>query len=68
MNIIIPSAADVRDALRPLSHAQMQDLAIRSGVPFTTLWKVRSGETENPRIETVRQFLPLVSEVQQAAA
>jgi predicted transcriptional regulator len=36
----------------------MQELARLSKVPFTTLWKVRSGETENPRIESVRQFLP----------
>ena len=44
--------------LLSLGHAQMQQMAQRSGVPFTTLWKLRSGETDNPRLETVRSLLP----------
>ncbi len=54
----IPSAADLRCMLLSLGHAQMQQMALRSGVPFTTLWKLRSGETDNPRLETVRSLLP----------
>jgi len=54
MSTSIPTAAEVRDQLSRLSHAQMQSLARISGVPFPTLWKLRSGETPNPRIETVR--------------
>jgi len=41
----------------------MQVLARESGVPFTTLWKVRSGDTTDPRIDTVRKLytaLPLL--------
>lgn len=57
----IPSASDVRQALEVLGHAQMKALAELSGVPFTTLWKVRSGETPNPRLETVRQFMPHIA-------
>jgi predicted transcriptional regulator len=41
-----------------LGHAQMQQMASCSGVPFTTLWKLRSGETADPRLETVRLLLP----------
>lgn len=41
-----------------LSHAQTKALAEASGVPFTTLWKVRTGETRNPGVETVRLFWP----------
>lgn len=41
-----------------LGHAQMRQMATRSGIPFTTLWKLRSGETDNPRLETVRSLLP----------
>ena len=47
----------------PLGHARLQALALASGVPFTTLWKVRSGETANPGIETVRKFLPHLPEL-----
>lgn len=36
----------------------MQELAKESGVPFTTLWKIRDGTTGNPGIETVRKFYP----------
>lgn len=42
-------------------------LSTRSGVPFTTAWKVRSGETRNPGIETCRQLVQhLVAPVQEA--
>jgi predicted transcriptional regulator len=58
MDPYIPSAADLRALLLALGHAQMQQMAQRSGVPFTTLWKLRSGETDNPRLETVRSLLP----------
>jgi predicted transcriptional regulator len=58
MDPYIPSAADLRAMLLALGHAQMQQMAARSGVPFTTLWKLRSGETDNPRLETVRSLLP----------
>lgn len=54
MSNIIPTATEVRERLASLGHAEMQALARASGVPFTTLWKIRSGETPNPRIETVR--------------
>lgn len=59
--IDIPSAADVRSRLTRLSHAQVKALAAASAVPFTTLWKVRTGETRNPGVETVRQFWPHIS-------
>lgn len=58
MNAKIPTAAEVRQALERQTTAQLRDLAERSKVPFSTLWKVRSGETQNPGIETVGQFWP----------
>ena len=45
-----------RSSLEALSRAQLQDLSTASGVPITTLWKIRAGETKNPGIETVRLF------------
>ena len=54
----IPSAADVRQVLDPLTHTQLAKLSDLSQVPFGTLWKVRSGVTKNPGIDTVRKFLP----------
>lgn len=54
----IPSAADVRRRLQALSLAEVKALAGRSGVPFTTMWKVRAGETKNPGVETIRAFWP----------
>lgn len=55
MNSTIPSAEEVRERLRSLELAKVRDLANASGVPFTTLWKMRSGETKNPGIDTVRK-------------
>ena len=56
MNTEIPSAGEVCGWLAPMTNSELQQLAGLSGVPFTTLWKIRSGETENPRIETVRSI------------
>ncbi len=67
----IPSVAEVRQQLSGIELADVRALAVVSGVPFTTLWKVRSGETENPGIETVRKFygfIPKVLAVKEAAA
>jgi hypothetical protein len=57
MSSDIPSAKVIRNRLGRLSRAQMQALSKASRVPFTTLWKVRTGETGNPGIETVRKFI-----------
>lgn len=44
-----------------LGHAQVQELSAKTRTPFTTLWKIRSGETDNPRLETVRAIWPELS-------
>jgi predicted transcriptional regulator len=62
MEATIPSSSEVRIQLERLGHADVQALAKASEVPFTTLWKIRSGETENPGLETVRKFMPHMRE------
>lgn len=62
MDTSIPSAAELQSRLSGLSHAQMQRLARLSGVPFTTLWKIKAGPTTNPGIDTVRKFVGLIDE------
>lgn len=63
MQARIPTADEVRSALAGLGHAQMQELSRLSGVPFTTLWKVRDGTTANPGIKTVGLFIGFIDEV-----
>ena len=58
MNTPLLSAEQVQAALAPLSLKQVDRLAELSGVPATTIYKIKRGETENPGIETVRKFLP----------
>ena len=58
MDTSIPSPEQVRTRLEALGHAGIKALADKTGVPFTTLWKVRAGETSNPRLETVRAIWP----------
>lgn len=60
MQSLIPSGADLTRLLAPLTNTQLMALARQSGVPFTTLWKIRAAETTSPGIETVRKFYPLV--------
>ena len=53
----IPPLSSIRQALRELNTAQVRRLADKTKIPFTTLWKIRSGETKNPGVETVRLFI-----------
>lgn len=62
----IPSAADIRLLLAPLTGAHLARLAALSGVPWPTIAKMRNGETKNPGIETVRKVLPHVEAAQLA--
>jgi predicted transcriptional regulator len=62
MNTSIPSSEQIRARLHGLSHAEVRALSVRTGAPFTTLWKIRSGETADPRIETVRAIWPALVE------
>lgn len=68
MSNSIPSAEEIRAALSPLSLKQLARLAQLSGVPFTTIYKVKRGETSNPGLETVRQFMPFVRQVREKPA
>lgn len=58
MDAIIPSPEEVKSALQPLGYAEMQELSRLSGVPLTTLWKYRTGETADPGLSKVRAFWP----------
>lgn len=60
MNTDLPSAEVVRDRLKQLKGIDIDDLAGRSGVPSSTLWKIRTGVTPNPGLETVRKFFHLL--------
>jgi predicted transcriptional regulator len=68
MSTHIPSAAELRERLALMGHAQVQALAARAHVPFTTLWKIRTGETADPRLETVRAIWPELIETEGAPA
>lgn len=58
MRTLLPSADQVRTGLQSLSLAELSGLSVRSGVPFSTLVKIRNGHTPNPGLETVRKFYP----------
>lgn len=60
MNTDIPSVADVVNALRSLSMAQVDRLYRFSGVPASTLIKIKFGQTANPGLDTVNDFWPFI--------
>lgn len=57
----IPGAAEIRAKLQPLSRQQLGVLAELAEVPFHTLWKIRSGETKDPGIDTCAKFYPHIA-------
>jgi len=68
MNNSIPSAAEIKQLLAGLNQAALRLLATSSGVPFTTLMKIRQGYVTNPGIETVRKFVDLIPDPEIAVA
>lgn len=66
MKSAIPSAADVAKRMESMDTAALQRLADLSAVPFHTLRKIKSRETENPGIETVRKFAPFIERAMKA--
>jgi predicted transcriptional regulator len=64
MDVSNTSTDDIRAALAPLTLKHLDKLAELSGVPATTIYKIKRGETLNPGIETVRRFWPFISESQ----
>jgi len=62
----IPSAVDIRAQLAALALDQLDLLAKLSGVPVSTLVKIRYAQTLNPGIETVRKFAPHLAAIQAA--
>ena len=70
MSTLFPSIEDVRARLQMLKDGDIYRVSQHSGVPASTLWKIRCGATPNPGIETVRKFFHLlpVPDTQAAAA
>lgn len=68
MEIVVPSIEAVRAALAPLTLKQLETLAGLSGVPSTTIYKIKRGLTENPGIETIRKIMPHVNAALQEPA
>ena len=56
----IPQIARIRSALAAMTQKEVKGLAEACNVPFGTLMKIRHGITENPGIETVRKFYPML--------
>jgi hypothetical protein len=61
MALKTPTSAQVRELLAGFTLKQLETLAELSGVPFTTLYKIKNEDTKNPGIDTVHKFLPHVS-------
>jgi hypothetical protein len=54
----LPTVQEIRESLEALSFAEVKSLCEKCSVPFTTAWKLRTGVTTDPRIETVRALWP----------
>jgi predicted transcriptional regulator len=65
MDNTLMSAEDVRTVLGLLTQRQLEKLSAASGVPLSTLGKIRRGETLNPGLETVRKVLPHLAAAQE---
>lgn len=60
MSIDFPPLTLVQGELKKLTQHQVKELAVASGVPAKTLNNIRYGVVQNPGLETVRAFWPLL--------
>lgn len=60
MSYNIPSTTLIRSRLSLLTQAQLHQLASDTGVPYSTLAKIKYAETKNPGIDTVAQFFQVL--------
>jgi predicted transcriptional regulator len=56
MKYTIPSSERVREVLAPITFVEMQELAEKSGVPLSTIRRIRCGETRRPDVDCVRKL------------
>ena len=59
-----PSPGTVRKHLLRLKLFQLKALSRASKVPYTTLFNIRSGDTLDPRVSTVRAIEPHYAKAQ----
>jgi transcriptional regulator with XRE-family HTH domain len=48
----------VKEYVAGCTGKDLQALADKSGVPFTTIMKIKTGETKNPGVITVQKLYP----------
>lgn len=65
MELTLPSMKDVRARLMALSKAQVEALQKHSGVPVSTINKIRYGLTANPGYVTVNDLCAKLATAEQ---
>lgn len=58
----------LQQSLAPMTMRELAELAQASGVPFTTLYKIKLGETLDPKLSTLTKLLPHLPALQATAA
>lgn len=66
MELTLPNMKDVRSRLMALSKAQVDVLQQHSGVPVSTINKIRYGRTPNPGYVTVNDLCSKLAAAEQA--
>lgn len=56
MDIFTP----VKTYLDNCKHSDIQKLANESGIPFTTIIKIKYGETKNPGVHTIQPLFNVI--------
>lgn len=47
----------VKEKISACSYKELETVSADTGVPYGTLMKIKAGETENPRINTIQPLL-----------
>ena len=67
MALNVPSLDELVEPFKGLKTGALKEEAKAAGIPFTTFWKLVTGRTADPRIETVRLLADYVKRRKAAA-
>lgn len=53
----------VKEKIDSCSYKELETVAVDTGVPYGTLMKIKAGQTDNPRINTIQPLLKYFTEL-----
>ncbi|OFZ67941.1 MAG: hypothetical protein A2V79_05475 [Betaproteobacteria bacterium RBG_16_56_24] len=58
----------VKEKIDACSYKELETVSLDTGVPYGTLMKIKAGQTDNPRINTIQPLLKYFTDLSEKKA